>query len=73
MTALLVLFGVLAACAVLLIVTLLRRGNGHTENADGLIAEQAHREQAHLDRSTFSAAAQHGSMPTISDHQHRRP
>ncbi|MEU8618950.1 hypothetical protein [Streptomyces sp. NPDC048623] len=73
MTAFLVLFGVLAACAALLIVVLLRRGSGVTENADGLILEQARREQAHDDRSNFSTMAVHSSLPTMTDHHHRRP
>ncbi|MEV5971364.1 hypothetical protein [Streptomyces sp. NPDC051921] len=71
MAALLVLFGILAALAVLLVVVLLRRGNGATEDAEGLILEQARREQAHLDRSNFSSVAVHSSLPTMTDHHHR--
>ncbi|MFJ9575226.1 hypothetical protein ACIRQF_02410 [Streptomyces sp. NPDC101191] len=71
MTALLVLIGTLAALAVVLVVVLLRRGSGVTENADGLVTEQARRERAHLDRSNFSSAAVHSSLPTMTDRHHR--
>ncbi|MFG3343767.1 hypothetical protein ACGF1Z_01750 [Streptomyces sp. NPDC048018] len=72
MTTLLVLFAVLAVLVAVLVVVLLRRGNGGTENADGLVMEQARRERAHLDRSNFSSTAVHSSLPTMTD-QHHRP
>ncbi|MFE6104848.1 hypothetical protein ACFVQ4_33570 [Streptomyces laurentii] len=73
MTALLILLGILTAGAVLLIVVLLRRTTSSTENADGLLMEQTAREQAHMDRSNFSTMAVHSSLPTMTDHHHRRP
>ncbi|MEU8529800.1 MULTISPECIES: hypothetical protein [Streptomyces] len=72
MTAVLVLFGVLGAFAALLIVTLLRRGSGRTENADGLLIEQDRRLQAHSDRTSYNAFAAHNSVPTMSDSQRYR-
>lgn len=73
MTAVLVLLGILTACAVLLITVLLRRGGAPTQNAEGLLLEQTRREQAHLDRSNFSSIAVHSNLPTMTDHHHRRP
>ncbi|MEU8543940.1 hypothetical protein AB0C52_28775 [Streptomyces sp. NPDC048717] len=72
MIALLILLGVFAACAALLISVLLRRTDKPTENADGLLAEQAARERAHMDRSNFSTMAVHSNLPTMTDHHHRR-
>lgn len=66
-----VMFGVLAALALLLIAVLLRRGNSVTENADGLRIEQARRVQAQQDRVSYSATTVHSSSPVVSD-VHRR-
>jgi hypothetical protein len=38
-----VMFGVFAALALLLVLVILRRGNRATENADGLLIEEARR------------------------------
>ncbi|MBT2438605.1 hypothetical protein J7E93_00370 [Streptomyces sp. ISL-36] len=72
MTSLLVLFGVLGGSVALLVVKLMRRGSGRTENVEGLLIEQARREQAHSDRTSFSSFASHNSPPTTGDsHRHR--
>ncbi|MCX4454747.1 hypothetical protein OG585_18990 [Streptomyces sp. NBC_01340] len=63
-----VLFGLLAAAVLALIFVLLRRGNGSTENADGLLVEQARRLQAHNDRVSYNAASVRSSSPTTTDH-----
>ncbi|MFF3837460.1 hypothetical protein [Streptomyces sp. NPDC001930] len=72
MGALLVLFGVLAGVGALLVVTLLRRGRGGTDTAEGLLLEQEARRQAHHDRVSFSTTAVHNSVPTASDVYNRR-
>ncbi|WP_078883932.1 hypothetical protein [Streptomyces sp. NRRL S-340] len=72
MVSLAVMFGLLAAIVVGLIVVLLRRRNGSTKNADGLLIEQASRIQARRDRSSYSTLAMHNTTPTMSD-QYRRP
>ncbi|MFD3456131.1 hypothetical protein ACFWVC_28635 [Streptomyces sp. NPDC058691] len=54
----------LASFAMYLIVKLLRRGGRRTENTDGLLIEQTHREQAHNDRMTYNSAAVH-NVPNI--------
>ncbi|CAM5679498.1 hypothetical protein SAVIM338S_07285 [Streptomyces avidinii] len=56
-----VFFGVTALAASWMVWTLLRRGNRRTETAEGLRIEQARREQAHNDRTSYSASALHGS------------
>ncbi|WP_299532211.1 hypothetical protein [uncultured Streptomyces sp.] len=66
-----VFVGLLAALVVFLIVTLVRRGNRATENADGLLIEQARRTQAHDDRSSYSSMTVHNTFPTTRDA--RRP
>ncbi|HEY9367400.1 hypothetical protein [Streptomyces sp.] len=72
MGAVLVLFGVLGVIAALLIVTLLRRGSGRTENADGLLIEQDRRLQAHSDRTSYNSYAAHNAPPTMGDSQRYR-
>ncbi|MEU6345375.1 hypothetical protein ABZ883_30985 [Streptomyces sp. NPDC046977] len=59
MVELCVLLGLLVSFAALLIVKLLRRGTSRTQNADGLRIEQAHRDQAHEDRMSYSSVATH--------------
>ncbi|WP_411104900.1 hypothetical protein [Streptomyces sp. cmx-4-9] len=56
-----VFFGVMVAAAAWMMRTLLRRGNRKTESADGLRIEQARREQAVSDRSSYSSNAVHNS------------
>ncbi|MFF0431371.1 hypothetical protein ACFYU9_03940 [Streptomyces sp. NPDC004327] len=68
MTALLTLFGVLAASAGLLIAVLLRRRGGSTENAEGLVLERARREQAHRDRMNSSSVNVRSGVPTTDNH-----
>lgn len=72
MTAVLVLFGVLGALAALLIVTLLRRGSGRTETAEGLRIEQDRRLQAQSDRTSYNSFSAHNSVPTMTDSQRYR-
>ncbi|MFD4317024.1 hypothetical protein [Streptomyces sp. NPDC058548] len=72
MGAVLVLFGVLAGVGALLAVTLLRRGRGGTDTAEGLLMEQEARRQAYDDRVSFSSAAVHNAVPTASDAYNRR-
>ncbi|KOU42970.1 hypothetical protein ADK54_19245 [Streptomyces sp. WM6378] len=67
----LIFLGLLAGAAVLLVVTLLRRGNSRTENAEGLLIEQQSRIQAHSDRVSFGTFSVHNAPPTMTD-QHRR-
>lgn len=67
-----VMFGAFAALALLLVVVLLRRGNRATENADGLLIEQARRIQAQQERVSFDASAVYSSSPVMSDLHHRR-
>ncbi|MEU0600447.1 hypothetical protein ABZ484_19710 [Streptomyces sp. NPDC006393] len=73
MVALGVLFGLLGSAALLLVVTLLRRRSGATENADGLLIEQASRIQARTDRTSYTSIAMHNSTPTMSDQYRPRP
>ncbi|MER8005371.1 hypothetical protein [Streptomyces sp. NPDC094149] len=63
-----VLFGLLVAGAAALIFVLLRRGNSGTQNVEGLLIEQARREQAHNDRVTYNAGAVDRTVPTLRDH-----
>ncbi|MGW2815678.1 hypothetical protein [Streptomyces sp. NPDC001415] len=63
-----VLLGLLVGGAVFLIVTLLRHGKSRTENAEGLLIEQASRLQARRDRVSFGTFATHNAPPTMSDH-----
>ncbi|APE25346.1 MULTISPECIES: hypothetical protein [Streptomyces] len=72
MGALLVLLAVLVGVGALLVVTLLRRGRGGTDTAEGLLLEQRARDQAHHDRVSFSSSAVHNSVPTASDAYNRR-
>ncbi|WP_329112546.1 hypothetical protein [Streptomyces sp. NBC_01353] len=72
MTTVLVFFGVLGAVVLLLIVKLMRRGSGHTENVDGLLIEQARRGQARDDRTSFSSFSAHNAPPTQTDSYRRR-
>ncbi|MEU3503272.1 hypothetical protein ABZ726_21790 [Streptomyces hundungensis] len=68
MLTLYVFLGLLVGGAGFLIVTLLRRGNSRTENAEGLLIEQASRLQAGRDRVSFGTIASHNAPPTMSDH-----
>jgi len=70
-TALGVLLGLLVAAVAVLVLVLLRRGNGSTENVDGLLIEQARRLQAHNDKVSYNAATVHNSAPSMTDHYHR--
>ncbi|MEV8588886.1 hypothetical protein [Streptomyces sp. NPDC051180] len=72
MTALLILFAILAGSGALLLLTLLRRGSSRTETAEGLRHEELARRQAQHDRVSFGAAAVHNSVPTASDTYSRR-
>lgn len=65
------LFGGLAGIAVVLVVVLLRRGNRPTENADGLLIEQARRLHAQEQRAKITGVAVHGFLP--GDSGPRRP
>ncbi|MFF0115320.1 hypothetical protein [Streptomyces prasinus] len=62
-----ILFGGLVATALALIFVLLRRNNSRTENADGLLIEQAQRTQAQNDRATYGTGAVNGHLPTVHD------
>ncbi|MEU5088792.1 hypothetical protein [Streptomyces sp. NPDC021356] len=72
MVSLAVMFGLFGAVAAWLIVVLLRRRNGATQNAEGLLIEQAGRIRAQRDRSSYNALSMHNTTPTMSD-QYRRP
>ncbi|MFD5481252.1 hypothetical protein [Streptomyces hawaiiensis] len=61
-----ILFGLLLMTALALIFVLLRRRNGKTENADGLLIEQARRIQAQNDRVTYGPGSKN-SLPTMRD------
>ncbi|MFI6930567.1 hypothetical protein [Streptomyces sp. NPDC050287] len=63
-----VMFGLLAGACLGLIFVLLRRRSSPTENADGLLVEQARRVRAHEERTSYSARALDGTSPTMSDH-----
>ncbi|KPI04162.1 hypothetical protein OV450_4367 [Actinobacteria bacterium OV450] len=56
-----VFFGVMGLAALWMIWVVLRRGNRRTETAEGLLIEQARREQAASDRSSYSANAVHNT------------
>ncbi|WP_438295380.1 hypothetical protein [Streptomyces sp. HUAS TT7] len=71
MVTLFIFLGLLAGAAVLLVVTLLRRGNSRTEHAEGLLIEQQSRIQAHSDRASFGTFAAHNAPPTMTDHYRR--
>ncbi|MFB7447764.1 hypothetical protein [Streptomyces sp. NPDC056194] len=71
MTALLILFGVLAGVGVLLTVILLRRGSSRADTVDGILQEQQALRQAKADRVSFGLGA-HNSLPTTSDTYVRR-
>jgi hypothetical protein len=62
-----ILFGLFLVTALALIFVLLRRQNGRTENADGLLIEQARRIQAQNDRATYGTGAANGHLPTVRD------
>ncbi|MGW2721691.1 hypothetical protein [Streptomyces sp. NPDC001492] len=62
-----VFFGLLAGAVGTLVWVLLRRDNGPTENADGLLIEEARRQAADRDRRSFNALAQHNMTPTMGD------
>ncbi|MFF3949120.1 hypothetical protein ACFYYN_30455 [Streptomyces sp. NPDC001902] len=61
-----ILLLLLASFVTYLVVKLLRRGNRRTENVDGLLIEQARREQAHADRWTYNSASVHNAPLTHS-------
>jgi hypothetical protein len=63
-----VMFGVLAGACLGLILILLRRRNGPTENTDGLLIEQARRVQAHHERTAYQAGVIDGAPPAMGDH-----
>ncbi|MFD8149469.1 hypothetical protein ACFY3O_11665 [Streptomyces sp. NPDC001046] len=65
------LFGGLAGIVAVLVVVLLRRGNRPTENADGLLVEQARRIHAQEERARITGVAVNGFLPGDSDP--RRP
>ncbi|MGW0611829.1 hypothetical protein [Streptomyces sp. NPDC002788] len=62
-----ILFGLLVVTALALIFVLLRRKNGSTENADGLLIEQAQRIQAQNERAAYNAGAVDGFLPPTRD------
>ncbi|MFJ4977532.1 hypothetical protein ACIP6X_19650 [Streptomyces coeruleorubidus] len=62
-----ILFGLFLVTALALIFVLLRRQNGKTENADGLLIEHARRIQAQNDRVTYGPGAWNGHLPTVRD------
>ncbi|MEU1623664.1 hypothetical protein ABZ479_41090 [Streptomyces sp. NPDC005722] len=59
-----ILLFLLVSFVAFLVVKLLRRSNRRTENADGLLIEQARREQAHADRWTYNSATVHNAPLT---------
>ncbi|MBO1337155.1 hypothetical protein [Streptomyces sp. VRA16 Mangrove soil] len=66
-----ILFGLLAGAALFMIVILLRRGRSRTQNAEGLLIEQARRVQAGRDKGSFNALAVHNTTPTMTDEYRR--
>ncbi|GGT48247.1 hypothetical protein [Streptomyces purpureus] len=72
MAALGVFFGLLAVGVLCLIVTLVRRGSGRTENVEGLLIEQQRRLQAHSDRNTYHSTVVHNT-PHGLDGRRRQP
>ncbi|MFD8952471.1 hypothetical protein ACFV0B_26850 [Streptomyces xanthophaeus] len=56
-----VFLGVMVLAAVWMVRTLLRRGSRRTETSEGLRIEQARREQAVSDRSSYNANVLHNS------------
>ncbi|MFH9012721.1 hypothetical protein ACH4C6_15190 [Streptomyces sp. NPDC017943] len=66
------LFGGLAGIVVVLVVVLLRRGNSATENADGLLIEQARRIDVQEQRAKITGYAVNGFLPWDTDRP-RRP
>ncbi|MEU1850049.1 hypothetical protein ABZ499_12425 [Streptomyces sp. NPDC019990] len=62
-----ILFGLLLVTALALMFVLLRRRNGRTENADGLLIEQARLLQAQNDRVTYGPGAANGHVPIVHD------
>ncbi|MFE9635311.1 hypothetical protein [Streptomyces sp. NPDC006463] len=57
-----VFFGVLGLAALWMVWTLLRRGKRRPETAEGPLIEQARREQAASDRTSYSSTAVHNSL-----------
>ncbi|MCT9094271.1 hypothetical protein N4G70_36360 [Streptomyces sp. ASQP_92] len=62
-----VFLGLLVGAALFLIVTLLRRGNTPTEQADGLLIEQRSRTRARSERARFGTFGAHFALPTMAD------
>ncbi|MET9887642.1 hypothetical protein ABZZ20_31820 [Streptomyces sp. NPDC006430] len=56
-----VFFGVMGLAALWMVRILLQRGNRRTETAEGLRIEQARREQAVSDRSSYNSDVLHNS------------
>ncbi|WP_420034838.1 hypothetical protein ACN2WE_22465 [Streptomyces sp. cg28] len=65
MVSIIVLFAVLALLVGGLMFKLLRRSGGRTENADGLLIEQAGRNRASADRNMYSAVNMHNLPPSL--------
>ncbi|MET9880151.1 hypothetical protein ABZZ36_36910 [Actinacidiphila glaucinigra] len=59
-----ILLFLLVSFVAYLVVKLLRRSNRRTENADGLLIEQARRRQASDDRWTYNSASVHNAPLT---------
>ncbi|MFD9789797.1 hypothetical protein ACFWXK_02475 [Streptomyces sp. NPDC059070] len=73
MVTLAVFLGVLVAVVITLVWVVLRRGNGSTDHAEGLLIEEARRQQAYRDRQSFGTFAQHNMPPSMGDYFHTQP
>ncbi|MEV0535939.1 hypothetical protein [Kitasatospora sp. NPDC050463] len=73
MATLIALFAVLAVVVTGLAVHLNRRGNGPTENLDGLLAEQQRLAQLRALRSSYSSIAMHSTHGLTTDDLGRHP
>ncbi len=65
------LVALMLTAALLSAVTVLRRRNRTTENADGLRIEQAHRDRAHVARYAYRHPFVDGSFPGGSSQSRR--
>ncbi|MFC9019846.1 hypothetical protein ACFTZG_27410, partial [Streptomyces albidoflavus] len=63
MVSVVVFLVLMLGAALLSAVTVLRRRNRSTYNADGLLIEQAHRDQAHVARYAYRYPFVDGSFP----------